>query len=200
MHHPVRFLLCLVLAAALAGCAPKNIVVLLPEDDGRAGSIEVTNAAGSMTIAAPGETVTVAAADRAPKAAPAMSEKEINRTFREALAAEPTRPETFLLYFQSGSTRLTDDSAALLPDIVAAIRDRESLDISIIGHSDRVGSREHNLVLSTQRAEHVRDLLVEKGVDAGLVSVTSHGEGNPLIPTADGVEEPKNRRVEVIVR
>lgn len=200
MKHPAHFLLLLILGAALAGCAPKNLVVLLPEEDGKAGSIEVTNAAGSMTIAAPGETVTVAAANRAPKAAPSMSEEKINRTFREALAAEPPRPETFLLYFLSGSTRLTSDSTAMLPDILAAIRDRESLDISVIGHSDRVGAREYNLALSTKRAEHVRDLLVQQGVDAGLISVTSHGEGNPLIPTADDVEEPRNRRVEVIVR
>lgn len=200
MKYPALFLLFLVLTAVLAGCAPKTLVVLLPEGDGTAGSIEVANAAGSMTITEPGGAVTVWASDRAPKAAPVMSEDEINRTFRGALAAEPPPPQTFRLYFLSGSTRLTDDSAALLPEIVAAIRDSESLDISVIGHSDRVGSREHNLVLSTQRAEHVRDLLVEKGVDAELISVTSHGEGNPLIPTPDDVEEPRNRRVEVIVR
>jgi outer membrane protein OmpA-like peptidoglycan-associated protein len=56
------------------------------------------------------------------------------------------------------------------------------------------------LLLSTERARHVRDQLVEKGVDAELISVTSHGEDNPLIPTPDEVAEPKNRRVEVVVR
>lgn len=200
MKHFVHILLFLVLSALIAGCCSRNLVVLLPDQDGKVGAIEVTNAKGSTTIAAPGETIAVASSGRAPETGRTMSEEEINRTFREALAAEPRQPETFLLYFRSASTRLTDQSAALLPEILAAIRDRESMDISVIGHSDRVGAREYNLALSMKRAEHVRDLLVEKGVDAGLIEVTSHGEGNPLVLTADNVDEPRNRRVEVVVR
>ena len=200
MKHFILILLCLVLTAGLAGCASPNRIVLLPDPDGKVGRIEVFNAKGSETIASPGESITVAAADRAPKAAQVMSEKEINRTFKEALAAEPRKPESFLLYFHDGSTLLTDQSTALLPEILAAIIDRASLDISVIGHADRAGAREYNLVLSLKRAEHVRDLLAEKGVDAKLITITSHGENNPLIPTADNVAEPKNRRVEVVVR
>lgn len=200
MKHPVHILLCLVLTALLTGCASRNLVVLLPDQDGTVGMIEVANAKGSMTIASPGETVAVASADRAPKAAKTMSEEKINRSFREALAAEPRRPQIFLLYFQSDSTVLTDQSTTLIPEILAAIRDRESLDISVIGHSDRAGDEEYNMLLSRKRAGHVRDQLVQKGVGARLISVTSHGENNPLVPTADNVAEPKNRRVEVVVR
>lgn len=200
MKHLVHILLLFGLISPLFGCASPNVFVLLPDQDGQVGSIEVVNAMGSQAIAKPGESIAVASADRAPKAAPAMSEKEINRTFKEALAAEPRQPEIFLLYFLSGSILLTDEATALLPDILAAIRDRESLDISVVGHSDRAGGREYNFSLSTKRAERVRDLLVERGVDAKIISVTSHGEGNPLIPTADNVEEPRNRRVEVVVR
>ncbi|HHO49001.1 MAG TPA: OmpA family protein [Desulfobacteraceae bacterium] len=200
MKHSVPILLCLALAAFLAGCASRNLVVLLPDQDGSVGAIEVANARGSVTIAEPGETASVASADRAPKAAKPMSEEKISRTFREALAAEPRRPEIFLLYYQRDSTRLTDQSTALIPQILEAIRERESLDISVIGHTDRIGDRKYNFILSRERARHVRDLLVEKGVDAELISVTSHGEDNPLIPTPDEVAEPKNRRVEVVVR
>ena len=200
MKRAGRLLLCLVLASFLAGCAAKNVFVLLPDQDGKVGRIEVKNEQGSLAIAKPGDAISVAAANSAPKAAPAMGEKEINRAFKEALAVEPRQPLSFLLYFQSGESVLTEESATLLPAILEAIKTRESLDISVIGHSDRTGAKEYNMALSTKRAEYVRDLLVAKGVDSALIAVSSHGEGNPLIPTADGVEEPKNRRVEVVVR
>jgi outer membrane protein OmpA-like peptidoglycan-associated protein len=200
MKHPVHILLCLALAAFLAGCASRNLIVLLPDQDGSVGAIEVANARGSVTIAEPGVAVAVASADRTPKAAKPMSEEKISRMFREALAAEPRRPEIFLLYFQWDSARLPDHSTALIPQILAAIRDRESLDINVIGHADRIGDRKYNFILSRERARHVRDLLVEKGVDASLISVTFHGEDNPLIPTPDNVAEPKNRRAEVVVK
>ena len=54
--------------------------------------------------------------------------------------------------------------------------------------------------LSLQRAILVRDYLVGEDVDASIIQVDSHGEGNPLFPTADEVPEPRNRRVEVLVR
>ena len=50
------------------------------------------------------------------------------------------------------------------------------------------------------RAERVRDLLIAEGLDPTLIEVDSHGENNPLIPTADEIAEPRNRRVEVTVR
>ena len=54
--------------------------------------------------------------------------------------------------------------------------------------------------LSLQRAERVRELLAKSGIDAGKITVSARGEREPLIPTADDVPEPRNRRVEVNVR
>ncbi|MFW6242332.1 MAG: OmpA family protein, partial [Thermodesulfobacteriota bacterium] len=68
------------------------------------------------------------------------------------------------------------------------------------GHSDRQGSEEMNWKLSLERARTVNRILVERGVPETLIETTSHGEGNPRIPTADEVSEPRNRRVEVTVR
>jgi tetratricopeptide (TPR) repeat protein len=70
----------------------------------------------------------------------------------------------------------------------------------VVGHTDRTGSRRGNMRLSTRRARTVAGLLAGRGVDPGILQVTSHGEENPLIPTPDNVPEPRNRRVEVIVR
>ena len=70
----------------------------------------------------------------------------------------------------------------------------------MIGHTDSSGDEEFNMALSRRRAESVRDLLVAAGFTPAVIRTTFHGEGNPLIQTADNVHEPINRRVEVIVR
>lgn len=70
----------------------------------------------------------------------------------------------------------------------------------MIGHTDRSGAKEFNMALSRRRAQRVRDLLVAEGIAPAAIRLAFHGEGNPLIPTADNVPEPRNRRVEVIVR
>jgi len=200
MKGAVIIVPCLVMLLMLTACSPqKNIFVLLPDQDGNVGSIEVTNDKGSSVVDKPGESVTVAGNSK-PQAAPAMNMEQIRATFGEALAAEPLQPLSFLLYFKTDSFKLTNDSAALLQPILDAINKTQSRDISVIGHADRAGSKEYNLTLSTKRAQTVRDLLVEKGVDATIIQVSSHGEGNPLVPTADNVKEPRNRRVEVIIR
>lgn len=191
-------LLVLLLLASCAG--PKSLFVLLPDPDGSVGAIELTNEKGSMRVDKAGEGVAVAGPESPPVSAKPMSQAEIEKTFKSALAAEPLLPERFLLYFESGSTNLTAQSLALIPQILAAIKARESVDISIVGHTDRTGSRRYNLKLSNSRAEKVRDLLIDQGAVAKHLQVTSHGEGNPLIATPDNVAEPKNRRVEVIVR
>ena len=69
-----------------------------------------------------------------------------------------------------------------------------------MGHSDTLGDKAYNLALSMRRAMAVQKLLVEKGIDEAFIDTTSHGEENPLVKTADNVGNPKNRRVEVVVR
>lgn len=191
---------CLVLLLLLSACSSqKSMVVLLPDRDGKVGSIEVTNDKGSYTADKAGETVAVAA-DGKPQAGPAMNDEQINKTFGRALAVEPLPPLSFLLYFKTNSFELTNGSRALLDPIIDAIKTRQSENISVVGHTDTEGSKEYNFTLSTKRAKTVHDLLVERGVDPAIIEVTSYGEANLLVPTADNVKEPRNRRVEVIVR
>jgi outer membrane protein OmpA-like peptidoglycan-associated protein len=129
-----------------------------------------------------------------------MQAAEIDKIFGSALAAQAPAPLHFILYFKTDSAVLTSESKALIPDIIAAIRSRVSLDITVIGHTDRAGSEEYNRKLSLLRANHVQKILVENDVDPILIEVTSHGEGNLLVETEDDVREPRNRRVEVVVR
>jgi outer membrane protein OmpA-like peptidoglycan-associated protein len=58
----------------------------------------------------------------------------------------------------------------------------------------------YNQKLSVRRAQTVRTELVRDGVAESEISIHGYGESNPLVPTARGVREPQNRRVEIILR
>ncbi len=70
----------------------------------------------------------------------------------------------------------------------------------MIGHTDRVGTLEANDALSLRRAEAVRALIIERGFEAARVRAVGRGERQPLVATDDEVDEPRNRRVEIVVR
>lgn len=184
----------------LTACAPRNVFVLMPDAQGKVGAIVVENEEGSQTLDREGEGVTVAGPGSAPSAPRPVSEENRREWFGAAMDAEPIPPKIFTLLFRTGTAELTPESEAMLPDIVDVVRERESRDISVVGHSDRKGSEALNWKISMARAEAVRDLLVGMGVPEDIVETTSHGEGNPVVPTEDNVSEPRNRRVEVTVR
>jgi len=184
----------------LAACSSKNLVVLVLDPDGAVGSIRVTNPAGSVEIDKPNQATTIKDDATAPGAPAEMPREEIYSLFSEALAVQPLQPVHFLLYFEIGSTRLISESANQLPGIITTIRERTSSSVGVVGHSDTLGDSADNYKLSLQRATAVRDLLIQNGVPASYIETTSHGENNLLIRTGDNVAEPRNRRVEVVVR
>jgi OOP family OmpA-OmpF porin len=195
---------CLVLALSFCftACASnQNLFVLVPDADGEVGSIEVSNSQGSVTLTEAGQTAKVkSAGSRVSVADETMSDDEIRQVFGSALAAEPQPPRVFTLHFASDSANLDAAAQAVLEDVLREISGRESLDVAVNGHSDRTGESGHNRRLSLERAEAVRQWLVQEGVDPALIAVDYHGEGDPVVSTGDGVAEPRNRRVEVIVR
>ncbi len=95
---------------------------------------------------------------------------------------------------------MLDSSRRLFPAVATAIEERAPCDVNIIGHADRMGSREYNIALSLKRARVVAGILRQMDLPLEQVTVESYGEEDPVIPTADGVAEPKNRRVEILVR
>jgi outer membrane protein OmpA-like peptidoglycan-associated protein len=186
---------------ALSACAgPRSTFVLIPEPDGSVGSIAVSNQAGSQIIDRPNQATDVASASAAPRPPKTLSAKEINKTWSSAIKAGPRDPKHFLLYFVSGTDQLTKESQALIPEIFASIKEFPAPEVSVVGHTDTVGSETTNATLAMRRAEAVRDLLVADGLDPKMIEVDSHGEKNLLIPTPDNTDEPRNRRVEVTVR
>jgi outer membrane protein OmpA-like peptidoglycan-associated protein len=174
--------------------------VLLPDTaSGEVGRATVSNPSGSVDLAAARDS-TIASAGQPPTPVSTMSEAEINRLFGDALAALPPPAQNFTLYFRFDSEVLTEESRALVADILSAIRARPVPDVVAVGHTDTMGVSAMNFELGLKRANTVRDLLVEGGLDASAVEVISHGESDLLVRTADEVAEPRNRRVEIAVR
>ena len=196
-----KLFFCIALLCLAAGCAgPSNVFVLLPDPSGKVGQITVANQGGSRTLTQSGQASGVEDSNTRPEVPEIMRSSEIKKQFGAALAAQPKQPERFLLYFKHDSTELTDESKKLLPRIITVTKERNSVDTSVVGHTDTMGDAKYNVILSGRRARAVAKMLVDAGIDPGILEITSHGESNPLIPTADGVMEPRNRRVEVTVR
>ncbi|MBE0605614.1 MAG: OmpA family protein [Deltaproteobacteria bacterium] len=197
--------LLLILAAACATSpkpsppASRDIIVLLPDDQGKTGAIVVSSAGVERRLDRPGEMVTVESGS--PPGIPAVIPgQEVRAIAGPALAALPKPPARFILYFKHDSVDLTSGSQALLKKVLETIRDRAPVDVSVVGHTDTVGRKEYNYALSLKRANAVASILLGKGIDPSVLDITSHGKDNPLVPTGDQVPEPRNRRVEITVR
>ncbi|MEM7292265.1 MAG: OmpA family protein [Pseudomonadota bacterium] len=186
--------------ALLGACStPKNYLVLLDGEDGKAtGAVVVSNEQGTRTLDTAGHTMGLE--ESADTASRAVDIADVEASFAAALAAQPPKPRSFLLYFEFGGAELTAQSRSLIPDIIDEIQGRAAPDIGVIGHTDTAGSASVNAELALTRAQKVLSLLVFAGVDADLVEVSSHGENNLLVQTEDGIDEPRNRRVEVVIR
>lgn len=141
---------------------------------------------------------------RAPGAAPtpaeALDPADVERRFGAVLGAQPPAPVRFVLPFEEGKAELTEEGRSLLAQVREAAGRFAAPEVAVVGHTDSQGDAQANYRLGLERAQRVAGLLAEAGVDPGAVEVDSHGEGNPLVPTADGVREPRNRRVEVVIR
>lgn len=180
----------------LAGCASERIV-LLPSADGRPGAVVVRDALGEHLLDQP-----YAASVRRlwDNQVYQSSPEEVQKHFAAALAAQPARPRSYMLYFLEGGDELTPESQADFVRVRSEIVERTAAEVMVIGHTDRVGSVAANDALSLKRAEAVQALLVAAGIPADKLEVAGRGEREPLVPTADEVAEPQNRRVEINVR
>jgi outer membrane protein OmpA-like peptidoglycan-associated protein len=190
---------CIAVLAALAGCATTDRVVLLPDDNtGKVGKIDVLGRDGGEVLldSAYGE----AQAGGGKVRSEALDADKVRAEFGAELANLPPRPVYYTLYFEHDSDQLTAESQALLPEILDTTTKRAAPELVVIGHTDATGSDEHNDKLSLERAQAVRDLLVAHGFDPAHIVVAGRGARAPLVETAAGVAEPKNRRVEVEVR
>jgi OOP family OmpA-OmpF porin len=108
--------------------------------------------------------------------------------------------QTSLVFFDFNSAVLTPEARAIVRTAATNARRGTPTRIEVTGHADKSGPDAYNLRLSQRRAEAVQALLVSEGVGASNIGVAAKGEADPLVPTPDGVREPQNRRVEIVIR
>jgi peptidoglycan-associated lipoprotein len=190
------WLLASVLLLSLTGCA-KNYVVLLPDENGALGKVMVTSSQGQVLLDQKNQGAFIGGSRSDTFT---LSEEKLQATFGAALAASPKKPVSYLLYFETGQAVLTEASQSEIPKIKEDISQRPGVDVAVIGHTDTKGTASANYALGLSRAKQVLALIRDAGVSTERLSVESHGEKNLLVATPDDTDEPRNRRVEVIVR
>ena len=194
-----RYILLLLGTLFLFSCGAKTTVILLPEQDNKAGSVVVKNDASSITLEKPYSCATVGQA--ASKIDTKTIEKaKVQDEYKTLFQAEPLKPVSILLYFEFDSERLQPESATRIKDVLKLAKAREPSEVSIIGHSDTKGDADYNYKLALDRARVVEKILKDADIDLRNVSVSSHGENDPFVMTGDDVSEEKNRRVEIMVK
>lgn len=120
----------------------------------------------------------------------------------QAVAPPPPPPpagKAFLVFFDWNSTNLSAQALDTLKQAAAAYKASGSAGVTATGHADRSGSDNYNMALSLRRANAVKVALGRDGLPAAAIATAGRGETQPLVQTADGVREPQNRRVEIVV-
>ena len=175
-------------------------MVLLPDEDGTPSGRATVSDGSSTVELTDANAATQAIAGRAPTAPTVLPDDDVQRTFGEAIAGLPADALHITLYFLLDSDQLTPDSRNSLPAILPAVEARPVPEVTIIGHTDSTGSAASNYTLGYKRAAAVRGILVATGVDPALIDIASHGESELLVPTPDNTNEPRNRRVEIVIK
>ena len=116
-----------------------------------------------------------------------------------AAVAAPAAVRSFLVFFDWNRADLTARARQIIGEAAEAARAQPAR-IELAGHADRTGTPQYNQALSRRRAETVAEELIRRGIARQDISITALGETQPLVATADGVREPQNRRVEIILK
>ena len=172
-------------------------MVLLPDAQGQNTAVLVKQDGGELLLDKP------YAAAQLTGRGPVQAESSaalVQQQFGAALAARPLPPAQFTLYFIEGKDEFTDESKQAIDSVLAEIARRPVPDVLVIGHTDTVGTDAANDTLSKQRGEVVRRALIQRGIKVENVVVVGRGERELVVSTADNVAEPRNRRVEILVR
>ena len=114
-----------------------------------------------------------------------------------APAAAPPPPAHFIIFFGFNKCNITAEADSVLSEAASAAKSMGSASVTIVGHTDTVGSPKYNQKLSECRANAAASNLVGKGVPQGAISASGKGETELMVQTGDGVKEPQNRRATI---
>jgi len=201
-------LVCALGLALIGACAlqpPRDTgsivsLVVLPAPDGHVGAVVVRPLDGGKAVLVDKAYVEASLRDTKSARTSSIDTKAVNATFGDALAALPAQPAVYLVYFVEGTDELNPNARSAIDRVAADFAARSSPEITVVGHTDFVGSDQYNDTLSLQRALRVRDLLVRRGIPTKVIQAAGRGKREPLVKTSEDVAEPRNRRVEIIVR
>ena len=195
--------LLLITGAFLAGCATptstRTTVVLLPEEDSTVGAVAVESGSGTQRLDKAFSYTTVNGSSAEPSQARTLGRDTVNGAYGDLLKANPLAPRIFVLHFLLDKTELTDESKALVPAMLRAVRARRPASITVFGHADATGSHEWNLKLSADRAEAAADLLRASDPTLKNIDLQFFGDTKPLASTGLRTSDAKNRRVEILI-
>jgi len=193
--------LCFFVSVLLSGCAAqKSIIILLPEDGKVSGEVTVVNEHGSQVLNQSWQSIEIAGTQGQPARPIVLEATTVQGIFGGVMSVMPLPPVHYLLYFKLDSAELLPDSRLLLPVIAKAIKERNPAQLSVVGHTDTMGTIEYNQRLGLLRARTVAELLVSHGASPARIETTSRGNTDLLVITPDQTLEPRNRRAEVTIQ
>ena len=190
--------LCLLLLLTSSCSSTKALIVLLPDENHVHGGLAISQDDGVTVLDAPMTAARVDTRGRVEKEA--ITKAEAEKIFGEALATLPPKPISFTLYFEEGSTVLLEDSKNTLLELFAEVAKRQAVEVQVTGHTDTLGKESDNDQLSEERAQAIKEMLIAQGLKSNFIRAVGRGSRELLILTPPNVREPRNRRVEVIVR
>jgi outer membrane protein OmpA-like peptidoglycan-associated protein/outer membrane cobalamin receptor len=114
------------------------------------------------------------------------------------VAPAPIAPKSYLVFFDFNKSDLTPQAVSIVDTAAANAGPAKVTKLEVTGHTDTVGSDAYNMRLSRRRAESVAAELEKKGIPSSEIDIVAKGKRDLLVPTADGVKEPQNRRVQIV--
>ena len=114
------------------------------------------------------------------------------------VVAPATTPKSYLVFFDFNRSDLTPQAMSIVDQAATNAGPAKVTQLTVTGHTDTVGSDAYNMRLSRRRAESVAAQLEKDGIPSSEISIVAKGKRDLLVPTADGVKEPQNRRVQIV--
>lgn len=115
------------------------------------------------------------------------------------VSAKDIRTTAYMVFFNLDEWALTAEGHRVLEKVIADLSEYPDTKILLHGHADTSGSDDYNLSISERRAKAVQRKLMDGGVKEDDITFFAFGETDLRVPTADGIREPANRRVEIFL-